>query len=142
MSDQLPPSESLEKPLLFKVTFLGFALFCAGVILYAVGYYVEPRHAAFNNLINFLFLTSIAVGALFLIALEYISGAVWSVPMRRVNEFLAGLIPFTPLLAIPLFFHFDELFHWAHTDAVSTDELLTAKVPYLNTNFFIVRFAR
>ena len=141
MSEHRLQKEPLKKPLPLKVTYLGNALFCAGVILYAVGYYAEPRHAAFNNLIQFLFLTSIAVGALFLIALEYISGAMWSVPMRRVNEFLAGLIPFTPLLAIPLFFHFDELFHWAHTNVIATDELLTAKAPYLDYNFFILRFA-
>jgi len=141
MSDHRPQMESLKKPLPPKVTYLGLALFCVGVILYAIGYYVEPRHAAFNNLIIFLFLTSIAVGALFLVALEYIAGAVWSVPMRRVNEFLAGLIPFTPLLAFPLFFHFDELFQWAHIDMAVSDELLAAKTPYLNSDFFVLRFA-
>ena len=87
-----------------------------------------------------MFLTSIAVGALFLIALEYIAGAVWSVPMRRVNEFLAGLIPFTPFLAIPLFFHLHELFHWTHTDVVAADELLAAKAKYLNSIFFVLRY--
>ena len=140
MSEHRPQMDSLKKPLPPRVTYLGLALFSMGIVLYAIGYYVEPRHAAFNNLINFLFLISIAVGALFLIALEYIAGAVWSVPMRRVNEFLAGLIPFTPLLAIPLFFHLHELFHWAHTDVVAADELLKAKAPYLNSNFFAMRF--
>ena len=140
MSERHPQMESLKKPLPPKVTSLGLALLCAGVALYAIGYYVEPRHAAFNNLINFLFLTSIAIGALFLIALEYIAGAVWSVPMRRVNEFLAGLIPITPLLAIPLLFHLHDVFHWMSTDAVATDELLKAKGPYLNYTFFIIRF--
>ena len=140
MSEHRPQMESLKKPFPPKVTYLGLALFCAGVVLYAIGYYVEPRHAAFNNLINFLFLTSIAVGALFLIALEYIAGAVWSVPMRRVNEGLAGLIPFTPLLAIPILFHLTDVFHWTSTDAAAVDELLKVKGPYLNYTFFIIRF--
>ena len=140
MSEHHPQMESLKKPLPPKVTYLGLVLFCVGIVLYAIGYYVEPRHAAFNNVINFLFLTSIAVGALFLIALEYIAGAVWSVPMSRVNEFLAGLIPFTPFLAIPLFFHLHELFHWTHTDVVAADELLAAKAKYLNSIFFVLRY--
>jgi hypothetical protein len=110
-----------------------------GIVLYIIGYMFEPRHAAFNHLISFLFLTSIAVGALFLVALEYISGAVWSVPMRRVNEFLAGLLPFTFLLAIPLFFHLHDVFHWAHPETMASDELLKAKEPYLNSSFFIIR---
>jgi hypothetical protein len=141
MSEPRSQMESLKKPLSPKVMYWGLALVCAGIILYVIGYSIEPRRAAFNNLINFLFFTSIAVGALFLIALEYIAGAVWSVPMRRVNEFLAGLIPFAPLLAIPLFFHFHDLFRWTHTNLIVTDELLAAKAPYLNSDFFILRFA-
>ena len=35
---------------------------------------------------------SIGVGALFLIALEYIVGADWSVPIRRIVEFFAAMI--------------------------------------------------
>jgi hypothetical protein len=140
MSEHRPQIESLKKPLPPKVTYLGLAFFGAGLILYAIGYYIEPRHAAFTNLINFLFLTSIAVGALFLLALEYIAGAVWSVPMRRVNEFLAGLIPFAPLVAIPLLFHLQDVFRWTITDTGATDELLKAKGPYLNYTFFIIRF--
>jgi hypothetical protein len=140
MSKPISKMESMKKPIPEKVIYFGSALFCTGVALYAIGYYFEPRHAAFNNLIGFLFLTGIAVGALFLVALEYISGAVWSVPMRRVNEFLAGLIPFAPLLAIPLFFHMDELFHWVHPDMAAANTSLAAKAPYLNINFFVLRF--
>jgi hypothetical protein len=130
----------LKKPLSSKVMSLGWILFSVGIVLYMIGYMFEPRHAAFNHLINFLFLTSIAVGALFLVALEYISGAVWSVPMRRVNEFLAGLLPFTFFLVIPLFFHLSDVFHWVHSDTAVPDEFLKAKEPYLNSTFFVIRF--
>jgi hypothetical protein len=140
MNDHQTPMASWKKPLPPHVTRLGWALLAAGTVLSALGYIVAPRHAAFNNVIGFLFLLSIALGALFLLALEYISGAVWSVPMRRVNEFLAGLIPFTPLLAIPLFFHLHDLFSWIHPGTMATDEILKMKEPYLNTSFFLIRF--
>jgi hypothetical protein len=121
------------------VIYLGWGLLSVGVSLSCVAYIVEPKHAAFAHLINFLFLISIGIGALFYVALEYLTGAVWSVPMRRVNEFLAALIPLAVLFALPLLFHLSDLFQWAQ-QTVESDVLLQSKRPYLNIPFFIVRF--
>jgi len=140
MSATAKRPEVLRRDLPAKVTYLGWALLWLGVILYAVGYMVEPRQAAFNNVIGFLFLASVAVGALFLVALEYITGAVWSVPMRRVVEFLAGLVPVAPLLAIPAFFHLHDVFQWTHSSAAAGDPVLAVKQPYLNVSAFGARF--
>ncbi len=76
----------------------GWGLTLAGLVLVAVSYAMDPHRALFNNLIGFVFLMSVAVGGLFFIALEYITGAVWSTPFRRVAEFLAALLPVTILL--------------------------------------------
>ncbi len=137
-----PPSstESFKKPLPAIIGRIGWGLLMSGIACYAIGYLVDVRHAAFEHVVNFLFLTSVGAGALFLIALEYIAGAVWSVPMRRVNEFLASLIPFAALMALPLFFHLHDLFPWVNTETVAHDTLLKVKEPYLNVNFFTVRF--
>lgn len=132
-----PPKKELPS----KATSLGWALVVAGLALGAAAYAADPRHAAFSNVVGFLFLTSIAVGSVFLIALEYIAGAVWSVPMRRVNEFLAAMVPLAALLALPMLFRLHDLFAWMHPEAVASDSLLAAKKPYLNENFFIVRYA-
>ncbi len=48
------------------------------------------------------FLISIGVGALFLVALEYVAGAVWTVPIRRIVEFFAAIIPLLAILVLPL----------------------------------------
>jgi len=117
----------------------GMMLLVTGVVLVIGAYILDPVRASFNAVILYLAMVSIAVGSLFLLALEYITGAVWSVPMRRVSEFLAGLSPFLVLLAIPLFLHMHELFHWTHAEAVANDGVLAAKAPYLNVTFFIVR---
>ena len=140
MSGQHSSIESLQKPLSQKVTAGGWGLLFIGVVCYGLAYLIDARHAAFVHVMNFLFLTSIGVGALFLIALEYVSGAVWSVPMRRVNEFLAALIPFAALMAIPLFFHLSDLYQWVNAAAMAHDPILKMKEPYLNVNFFTVRF--
>jgi len=122
------------------MTMLGWALFAAGLVLTFAAYLVDHRHAAFNNVIGLLLLISVAVGALFLIALEYLTGAVWSVPMRRIVEFIGGLVVLVPLLAIPLFFSLHQVFEWTHVNSVTQDRLLMAKAPYLNEYFFFARF--
>lgn len=139
MSTQAMTGGADAKSLSPSVDRLGFMLLAAGVLLVVAAYVFEPVRAAFDSVILYLFMVSIAVGALFLIALEYITGAVWSVPMRRVNEFLAGLAPFLLLLVAPLFLHLHELFHWTHPELVQADTLLQGKSPYLNIGFFSVR---
>ena len=134
-------SNTYKKSLPSRVVFLGWGLLLMGLVVTIAGYLIEPRHAAFTNVTGFLFLTSIAVGALFLVALEYLSGAVWSVPMRRVNEFLASLLSIAALLAVPLFFHLGDVFRWTNDAIVSQDAVLKVKVPYLNVPFLIERFA-
>jgi len=128
-----------KKELPGKVQKIGFLLTGLGLVLVLVSYLVDPQREAFNNIIGLMFFASIALGALVLVALEYLSGAVWSTPFRRVSEFLASSLPLVLLFAIPLFFLMHSVFHWTHTDAVSADKILSAKSPYLNIPFFIGR---
>jgi len=129
-----------KKELPSRVTSLGRLLVFAGIALVALGYALDPRQMVFQNIIGFLLFTSVAAGAVFLVALEYIGGAVWSVPMRRVNEFLSLLTLVTPVLALPMFFYLHDIFHWLHPEALETDPILAGKSPYLNADFLIIRF--
>jgi hypothetical protein len=133
--------EGLKKELPAGVRRLGWGLLLIGIAGIALGYAIDPRRMAFDNVVGYLFLTSVAVGSIFLVALEYIGGAVWSTPMRRVNEFLGALVLLLPLAAVPLFLHLHDLFHWMHEETVATDKVLAGKSPYLNANFFLIRFA-
>lgn len=118
---------------------MGFLLLATGVVLVIAAFAIEPVRASFGAVILYLLMVSIGVGAIFLLALEFITGAVWSVPMRRVPEFLAGIAPFLVILILPLFLHMHDLFHWTHAEAVQADPILAEKAPYLNTTFFGVR---
>ena len=62
------------------------------ILLIGLGYLQNPDQAAFSYLVAFLFLLSLAVGALFWILLHYLTAAVWSVVLRRLTEHLASLI--------------------------------------------------
>jgi hypothetical protein len=118
----------------------GWAFTLIGIVLVGLSYITDTQRALQNNLIGFTFLASVSVGAVFYIALEYIAGAVWSTPFRRVTEFLAATLPLLFIFAIPLFMNMHSLFEWTHTDVVTSDHVLSGKASYLNTNFFTVRF--
>lgn len=81
-------------------------------------------------------MSSVGIGSLFLVAVEYLGGAVWSVPFRRISEFLAATILILPIVAIPIYFNLHDLFHWTHP---GEDAILLGKEPYLNIPFFTIR---
>lgn len=121
---------------LFK---LGLMLFLVDTALTLLAFFIDQERAIFNYLVTYMMIVSIGLGSLFLIALEYIAGADWSTPFRRIPEFFAGLLPVLLVLVIPLFVFNHDLFHWAHKEAVADDKILQGKAPYLNVTFFIVR---
>lgn len=128
-----------RKDLPSSISKIGMTLLVVGIVLGVAAFFVDHTRAVYNYLIVFTFMISIGVGALFLIALEYIVGADWSVPIRRVVEFFAAIIPLLALLVIPLLLNVGELFHWSHPEAIAEDKILNAKAPYLNVSFFIIR---
>lgn len=129
--------EYRKKELPSKIQTIGFGLLALGLVIVILGYVLSPTRSAYNNIIGLTFLISVGVGSLFLVALEYAAGAVWSTPFRRVTEFLSANIYFIPLLAIPLLININTVFQWTHPEP--TDHIMVNKAPYLNVNFFIVR---
>lgn len=128
-----------RKPLPAKAAKIGYLLTAVGVVLTVIAYMTDPTRAAFNNVIAFMFLFGLGACSLFLVGLEYVAGAVWSVPFRRIAEFLAPLAFIAPIIAIPVLFNMDSVFHWAHHGPEAHDPILEGKAPYLNVTFFVIR---
>lgn len=118
---------------------LGYTLLAIGIVLGVLAFFVDHSRALFNYLVSFMMILSIGLGCLFLIALEYVAGADWSTPFRRIPEFFAALLPVLLILVIPLLIGNHTLFHWTHTEVVADDEILAGKAPYLNFSFFLIR---
>lgn len=131
--------ESINKPIPDKISKLGYLLAGVGLLIIIASFLVDKQRAAFDYLWIYMFLTSVGLGGLLLVALEYLVGATWSVPFRRVCEFIAGIIPLLVILVMPLIFSMHDLFHWTHPEAVEHDKILQAKAPYLNVTFFMIR---
>lgn len=128
-----------KKELPANLSKIGILLFVIGAVLSLVAFYVDQERAIFNYLVTYMMIVSIGLGSLFLIALEYIAGADWSTPIRRIPEFFAMLLPVLLVLVIPILVFNHDLFHWAHKEVVAEDKLLQGKAPYLNESFFYIR---
>src|SRR6266498_1016670 len=128
-----------KKEISSKVTAIGGVLLLVGIIILAAAFAVDKHRAMFDYLWMYMFLISIAIGSLMLVSLEYLVGATWSTPFRRISEFLAAGTPLLILLAIPLLLSMHDLYHWTNNEVVQGDEVLKGKSPYLNMQFFIIR---
>jgi hypothetical protein len=131
MTDAKPQS-ALTRNLLLALMLVG-AAGAAGVYLSA-----GPQRFWANWLVWTLYLLTLGLGNLFLVALERLVGAHWSVPMRRVPERIASLIPLAIPLLLAALLSLPVLFPWTGEEA-HHHPILVAKAAWLNVPFFVVR---
>ncbi len=118
---------------------IGWTLLIAGVVLTLLSFAVNSKHASFGLIMTLTFVATIGIGGLFWVGVEYVSSAVWSTALRRPFEFIAGVIPFLIILALPLLFRMKTVFEWTHLSYFKDDPSMLVKAPYLNVTFFVVR---
>ncbi len=111
----------------------------AGVVLSIAAVFINHEQFYFSYLTAYIFWAGIMLGGLFFTMLHNLSGAVWSVVLRRIMESMMIAAPLIGLLFIPLIFGIHDLYHWSHADAVAGDALLQKKAGYLNPPFFVIR---
>jgi len=122
-----------------KLKMVCYVLIAIGIISFVWGFISAPDKTWANLLLNNFYFLSIAIGASFFMALQYISQAGWSAGFKRVPEALSTYIPVAGVLFIFILFGLQTLYHWSHQDAIMHDAILAHKTPYLNIPFFIVR---
>lgn len=116
-----------------------FAMMGVGLAVIAYSFAADPARAWANLLLNNYLFLSIAIGASFFIAIQYISQSGWAVMFKRVPEALMAFIPYAAVIMLLLFFGMHSLYHWTHEDALATDPLIQHKAPFLNVPFFFIR---
>ncbi|GIW72442.1 MAG: membrane protein [Planctomycetota bacterium] len=117
-------------------------LLVAGVAalgLAALGLLSDPRQLLHSYLTAYVYWTTLALGALFMVLVHHATKAGWSVTVRRPAEALATSFPLLALLFLPVLLGMHELYHWTHHDAVAADPVLAGKAGYLNQPFFVLR---
>lgn len=124
-----------------KLPTIALVLGGVGLAASAAGWALDADRFYMAWLVAIVYWLTIALGALFFVMLQHVTGAVWSVVVRRIAEAMTTALPFLLVLFVPLVFGMHTLFHWSHAEAVAHDPILQWKSGYLNVPFALVRLA-
>ncbi len=110
-----------------------------GIAVLGAGLYMDPQRIWANLLLVSIYLIGISVGSLVFLALLYVSGARWSVPLQRLPEALAAALPVGGvILAAVLLFH-PSLYPWTAHEAAAEGHASPLRAFWLERPFFLLR---
>jgi hypothetical protein len=134
-------------------------LLTGGIILLAAGAFLSlfsgagegsgdksVRFFMHSYLANFMFVMTIALGALFFILIQFVSRAGWSTSIRRIAELIMTTIPFLALFFLPilaiLFADYNVPYEWnVPKDGLPSVVKAKIDVGYLTREWFTIRAA-
>lgn len=117
---------------------LGCVIGLAGI---ALTFYVSGVERFWMNwIIWFVFLLTLGLGCMFIVALEHVVGARWSVPLRRIPERLSGLTLLMIPAALIALFSLPKLYPWTQPGSLD-NPIVAGKAVWLNVPFFTIRVA-
>ncbi len=110
-----------------------------GVVAFIAGLLTDSRVTWAGYLIASYYFFSITIGALFFLAIQYITQSGWSSAFTRIAEAIIAFMPFAAVLTLLIWFGLSDLYPWTQKEVVATDALLQHKSGYLNVPFFFLR---
>ena len=135
----------MEKQFKFtaRLRYFTYALMVIGIVALVVGITGDPARGWANLLLNNFYFLSLAIGASFFLALQYITQSGWSSAFKRIPESISAYIPYAAVFMILLLFGMKAIYPWINPESHGFDahdlEVLHHKSPYLNVPFFIIR---
>jgi hypothetical protein len=110
-----------------------------GGVLSAVGFFVNRAQFEYSWLQDFMFFLALAVGGWFLLLVHHLFDASWSVPIRRIIECMAGLLPWLAILFIPIYLLRRGIYPWLEMLANGqADHALRAKAGLFSEAGFLI----
>jgi len=117
------------------------AFFGTLVVIGLVAFFVtlgsDPERAWRAYVVNWLFFTSVAAGAMALTAATTIVKARWNWSVRRMSLAFSAFLPISFLLLLPMLGLREGYFPWI--EAMASDPIIQNKAAYLNIPFLITR---
>lgn len=112
-----------------------------GLALVGLGAVFDARRALFSYLVAFAWLLSMQLGALILLLIAHVTNARWMVVVRRLLEGMAGTLPLTAVLFVPIALGVGHLYPWVHPHGLEEHarHIVEHKARYLNVPFFLGR---
>jgi len=126
-------------PAVFPARVRSLLLACTaiGVLVFAAALLLDPQRAWYSFLTNYLFFLVLGLGGTFLVALEYITSATWTVVFRRLPEAASSYLPAALLLSLALLLGVPHLYPWAV--AGYTGFITHSKQVYFSMPFYSAR---
>ncbi len=114
------------------------AMALVGVVAFFVARGQDPTMAWVSYVSNWLFFTSVAMGAVIFAAATTIVKAKWNWSVRRISVAFGAFLPIALVLLIPMLLGLREnYFPWIAE--MAHDPVLQKKAAYLNVPFFVTR---
>jgi hypothetical protein len=112
-------------------------LILLGAVAFVGTWVRDPDQAWRAYVVNWLFFTSIACGAMLLVAATTIVKARWNWSVRRVGLAFSAFLPVSFILLLPMLGLGEDYFPWI--EAMAHDPIVQKKAAYLNMPFLITR---
>jgi hypothetical protein len=116
-----------------------FVLALLGGTAMAAGATPEPRRASAILLLVSNFLLGLGLGSAVLLALFYVTGASWSVAIRRVPEAFTVLLPLGAVGLIAVLLAFPSLYPWYGSGPQEVEATSPFQLAWLSRSFFLLR---
>ncbi len=113
------------------------ALVC--IVGCVAGYLENPERFFRSYLVAFAYTCAVGLGAFFFVMIQFLTGAAWSVTVRRIMENIMFTLPFGALLFIPIAFGLDHIYAWTNPAVIPHEVSMAGKAWFLTPNFFILR---
>lgn len=139
LNDLRVKTTDLMGPRLPALQSIAIGMAAVGLVLSGIGFVMNPKGFFPSYLYAYLFWVAVTVGSLGLLMLHHVVGGGWGFLIRRFLEAATRLIPVVAILFIPVIIglvSFD-LYEWTHPH----NDVVRAKVGYLNVPFFLARTA-
>ncbi len=123
-----------------RVRALALVLIVLGAATAIVGVILAPERTWPNLLVDFSYLATVGVSALFFMAAQSLTGARWSASLRRVPEAFTAILPVGALLVIiAVFFGRSVLYPWSHPGGLAHEPAFAGKNQYLQPSWVFIR---
>ena len=120
---------------------VAFSLIGLGLTVAAAGLALSPARTWPIVLLSNLYLLSLALAGAIVLCTQYLSGAGWSVVLRRIPEAMMSGLPVVAVLMLLAFFGRHTLYPWADPEALGHAPMPADKALYLSAPFVFVRMA-
>ena len=122
-----------------KTRLLALFLTGLGVLALIIGFMTDQSRTWTSLLLNNFYFLSLALGAVFFIALQYVTDSGWPAMFKRIPEAMSSFVPAAFVVMLALFAGMNVIYEWAEPGITERDALIAHKSPYLNIPFFFLR---